>query len=315
MLPALAMGLTLGLLPQTSAAAPRSIADRISIDDCVDADRGEIVRLLEVELGALQSDAGAAGGDFSLRITCSDQPGMVQVVEQRGTATSTRLLNLSGLDAAARKARARELVLVIAELMRGGTEPPRAKPRPTPPAPKPAPPPKPERRWLELSLLGSAEKYSGGYSQLGLVGGIRWLPVGPLLLDARLGAHLAPTLHAAAGDVQARSGTLAFGVGLDLLPGEHAAGLALLSLLEGQWVFVEGHSHLPTSAGQSSNGWAWVLSVGPSAWLALGKRVRIVAEPALLLPIQSLSIEDRGRDVSRISDWGAAANLGVSFWP
>ena len=293
------------------ASSPGLGAERVnvSIDDCVDADRKEVLRLLEVELRAtIDADASSPEAPApDLFITCTAERDVVEVRDRARPSSRPRLLDLRALGAEARKARARELVLVIREMLETPDDaPPRRSPRPK------ATPLRTKRSLAELALLGGAEKYSGGHAQLGMTLGFRLTPLSLLVLEARAGARLSPTLHAPAGDIEARGLAGTLGVGISVFPSEGSAGLVLLTRLQADWVSIQGTSNLGGSVGQSANGWALALGLASSAWLALDRNWRLTLEPALLLPIQELAIVDRGRLVSSVSGLGAAASIGVA---
>jgi hypothetical protein len=296
------------------ASSPGNAAEpfKVSIDDCVDADRKEVLRLLEVELRAtIDTDAGASPPEApasDLFITCTAERDVVEVRDRGRPSSRPRLLDLRALGAEARKARARELVLVIREMLE---TPDDALPRRSPTPPKAAAPRK-ARSLAELALLGGIEKYSGGHAQLGATLGFRLAPLSLLVLEARAGARLSPALHAPAGDIAAKGLAGALGIGISVFPSEGSAGLVLLSRLQADWVSIQGTSNLDGSVGQSADGWALALGLASSAWLALGRNWRLTLEPALLLPIQELAIVDRGRPIASVSGLGAAANIGVA---
>jgi len=308
----LAMGFTqLGQVGVGDAAA------RISIDDCVDADREEIVRLLAIELAAGSAGAPAPRG---IVVTCTEQRDIVRLYDPENPQQSSRILDLSAWGVAARKARTRELSLVIAELLREPDNVPKksAPPRAEPPRLERArveraqPPRTSEQARVEIALLLGAEKYSGGHAQLGIGGGLRLGAPGPLVFDVRVGARGVQTVLAPAGEIHAVGFVSAMGVGVDLFPDTGKAGLAAMGRLELDWIFARGSvSGSSRATARSANGVALIGSIAASAWFSLSRRLRLVAEPALLLPIKPLSLEDRAADVSAISGIGAAAALGL----
>jgi hypothetical protein len=317
MTPALALALALSLLQVKAASAAQALPLELRVDDCVDVDREELLQLLSVEL----SGAGASGSTrnrgegLSIEVTCTPQPEIVRITERRGTQVSTRELDLRAAGQAARRARARELSLLIAESVKARDEPPRAGSSERRPAQRAAvrrAAAKPQP-WLELALLGAAEKYTGGYAQLGPTASARLLRLTPLLFEARLGARWAPDLQAPAGRVSTKGWLLSLGTGVDVLPRERAAGLALLARFECDWLFAQGLSDNVDSEGLSDSGQAYLLSLASSAWVRLGDGVRVVAEPALVLPIRALAFDDRGRTVGGLSGLGAAASVGLAL--
>jgi hypothetical protein len=106
---------------------------------------------------------------------------------------------------------------------------------------------------------------------------------------------------------------VALGAGVDVLPHERAAGLALLVRFECDWLFAAGTSRLPESQGLSDDGRAYVLSLASSAWLRLAEGLRVVAEPALVLPLRGLQFQDRDRTAFGLSGLGAAASVGLAL--
>ncbi len=303
------------LLTLASSVEHVGAALDLILDDCVDADRQEVVRLVEIELGGVAESAAAESAAAEsvrrLSITCTGEPDVVKVADPSRPEQSARLVDLRALGAAERKARARELALVIREVL--------DTPRPPLPAPVKAPPLAPAaskkrpRASAEVSLLAGAEKYSAGYAQLGPSLALRLTPLSRLVLELRVGARFAPQLRAAAGDVSAHGFIGSLGVGLNLLPTEASASLVLVGRVESNWIFIQGSSYNTDSVGQSANGFALIGSIASSASLALSPRLRIALEPALLVPIRGLVIDDRGRAVSSIAGIGAGTSLGLSL--
>ncbi len=312
MTPALALGLVLGLMQVKAASAAPALPLELHVDECVDVDREELLQLLSVELSSAGPPASgqSPAGNLSIEVTCTTQPEIVRITERSGGRARARELDLRAAGQAARRARARELSLLIAESVKAREEP---APRRATPRPVARRPPAQSRPWLELGLAGGAEKYSGGYAQLGPTASARLLGLSPLLLEARVGGRWAPALRAPAGEVSSRAWLLAAGAGVDVLPRERAAGLALLARLECDWLFAQGQSDVAESQGLSDAGQAYVLSLASSAWVRLGAGARIVAEPALVLPVRALVFQDRGRTVAGLSGLGAAASLGLSL--
>jgi hypothetical protein len=306
---------------QLAPAALHGDAPRITIDPCVEADRAELDRLVQVELATARASASSAGKAAppqgaqplaEIAVTCGAEPDIVYVHDRRTPHAKPRLLDLRAHGAVARKARARELSLVIAELLRDvqSDRSERAGPQPAPAARR-APRPSPPR--AELGLLATGEKYAGGYEQAGVLLHLHWLALRPLVLELRLGARAAPKLEAAAGEIASASFAGAAGAGLDALPREHRAGLRVLGRIELAWIHVQGESNSESTAGRRASGLAVLGSLASCAWIALGSRARLLAEPALLLPIRTLSINDRGASVARMAGLGGAASLGLAI--
>ncbi len=178
---------------------------------------------LVVVLEWFPADFGAPDEDGVVEDGASAFGVAVELVQKEANAVA-RLVDLRALGATERKARARELALVIREVL--------DTPRPPPPVKaallSPAAPKKRTRAAPEVSLFAGAEKYSAGYAQLGPSLGLRLTRLSRLVLELRVGARFAPQLRAAAGDVSAHGFIGSLGVGLNLLPTEASASLVLV---------------------------------------------------------------------------------------
>ncbi len=311
MLPALAVCLVLGATPPAELTEVSGGSSRIAIDACVDADHAEVLRLLEIELvGAFAK----ASGPREVGVSCTERPDVVRLFDPARPELGSRILDLTAWGVAARKARTRELALVIAEFVREAHHadvPAPVERHPTRDSratPDLAPAPR-----VEVALLSAAEKYAGGHAQIGLSAGVRVRSAFRLVWEARAGARTAETLRAQAGQISAKTLVGSVGVGVDVFPRERRAGLMAVGRLELDWVFISGspNDREPRSEGRSVNGMAWLGGVAASAWFSVSRNLRLLAEPALLIPIRPLSLEDRSLRVSAISGVGAAATLGL----
>lgn len=317
-------------VPNDSAALPR-----IAVDDCVDADRTEIIRLVEIELSqpgpesadGLGADASKIGNEatsLDIVVSCTAVPDLVSITDARDPTRPPRLLDLRAQTTAARRARARELALVIGEYVRArevsGYPPSPHRARvdvATPvgsvavgtrvPAGASGPPPV-----ARMTFLAGAAKYSGGLAQLGVTADIGWLLPHAWVIQGRVGAHAAPSVRAPDGKVTIATFAAAAAIGMDCFPTRKIAGLVALGRLELDWIAARGTANVAYSDGRARSGIAVTGNVALSPWLRLGKRTRLVAEPSLLVPLKSLSIEDRGSSIASLSGIGASFSMGFS---
>jgi hypothetical protein len=305
----------LRLIPATSGAVSTDPAPAaaigLTVDSCVDADREELRRLLEVEYRGPLVDADRIDRT-QVVVRCAEDRNEVRVLVPRRPKETVRTVDLTSLGPVAREAKTRELALVIAELVRSAeaSEPVPERVALPPAAEKAAPPPEPTR-WTQIGALFSAEKYSGGQAQMGPGLAVRFALTRYFNAEARVGARWAETLAAPDGQITSRGLEGGVGVGIDAFPSESRAGLLLLARAEVVWLQIQGNESGTTASGRSVTGLTVVAGAAPCAWIALTRSLRVLAEPAILVPIHRLDIEDQGLRVSSLAGVGVAATLGM----
>jgi hypothetical protein len=305
----------LRLTPATSGAASTDPAPAaaigLTVDSCVDADREELRRLLEVEYRGPLAEADRIDRTQVL-VRCTEDHNEVRVLVPRRPKETVRTVDLTSLGPVAREAKTRELALVIAELVRSAEA---SEPAPErvalPPAPeKPAPLPEPTR-WTQIGALFTAEKYSGGQAQMGPGMAARFALNRYFNAEVRAGARWAETLTVPDGEITSRGLEGGIGVGIDAFPNESRAGLLLTARAEVVWLQIQGNENGTTASGRSVTGLTVVAGAAPCAWIALTRSLRVLVEPTVLVPIHRLTIEDQGLRVSALDGVGVAATLGM----
>jgi len=283
----------------------------LTVDACVDADREELRRLLEVEYRGPLADPDRS--DLTqVVVRCTEERNEVRVLVPRRPKETVRTVDLSGPGAVAKGAKTRELALVIAELVRSAqASEPVVETIPAPRNPdKVAPLLSAPSHWTQVGALFTAEKYSGGQAQLGPGMAARFAVTRYFTTELRVGARWGETLSARDGYINSRGFVGGIGAGIDAFPDQNRAGLFLVARAEVEWLRVQGNDS-GAASGQSASGAAVVASAAPCGWIALGRSLRLLAEPAVLVPLHTLVIEDRGERVSSLSGVGVAATLGI----
>jgi hypothetical protein len=283
----------------------------LTVVACVDADREELRRLLEVEYRGPVGDAERT--DLTqVIVRCTEERNEVRVLVPRRPKETVRTVDLSGLGPVAKEAKTRELALVIAELVRSAqsaeavAETVTVQRVPEKVSPLPEPP-----RWTQVGALITAEKYSGGQAQLGPGMAARFAVTRYFTAELRVGARWAESLGATDGYITSRGFVGGIGVGIDAFPHESRAGLLLMARAEVEWLRIQGTDESGSVSGRTASGAAFVAGAAPCGWIRLGRSLRVLAEPALLVPIHPLVIEDQGERVSALAGVGVAATLGI----
>jgi hypothetical protein len=302
------------------AAAPASVAVAVdpdlgppvglTIDECVDADRDELRRLLEVEYRGRLAD-GARNDATQVVVQCTEGSNQVRLSVAGRPREIVRTVDLSSLGPVAREAKTRELVLVIAELVRSVEVPePVSEPITVPRVPEKAPLLSERSGGTQIGALFTAEKYSGGQSQVGPGLAARFALTRYFTAELRVGARWAESVGAPDGTITGRGFVGGAGVGVDAFPGHARAGLVVMARAEVEWLRIQGIDG-ETAEGRAASGAAVIASAAPCGWIALGPSLRVLAEPALLVPIHTLLVEDQGQRASALAGVGVAATLGV----
>src|SRR5216683_6309059 len=125
----------------------------LTVVDCVDADRDELRRLLEVEYRGPLAD-GERTDLTQVIVRCTEERNEVRVLVPRRPKETVRTVDLSGLGAVAKEAKTRELALVIAELVRSAqASEPIVETVPAPRSPDKAPLLQVPSRWTQVGAL------------------------------------------------------------------------------------------------------------------------------------------------------------------
>jgi hypothetical protein len=224
---------------------------------------------------------------------------------------------VGGSDPAAQEARARELALALAEVVRRLelTHPPGSPPTPSRPAPPPAPPPAPAAsapgRW-QLGLLGELEHFNGGQTLWGadvLVGA----RVGRFVLgELRAGFRRGEDLDAPWVRVTASAATASAAVGLNLWSGRQRVGLALMARAQGYLFEFQSDPAGPSNAG-TARALAFVLATEPRIFVAVTRHLSLAMGAAAGTTVHGILLELQGTVSRSLTGLFLSANLGVVF--
>jgi len=298
----------------------------LELAPCVEADEGTVRAVMELELG----DARAQGtrDAISVHVTCADKGQEIRVEPWASLgAEGTRIIQLpaSGdLKPAAREARARELALAIAELIRRleTTHPLRPEPAPAPralpaiaapiviaPPASPAPPAGPKRGW-RLGVLASFDYFGGGGVLVGgdatvasLVG--RWI-----LVELRAGGRVAGAMPLPSGRLTARAGTISAAVGPDLSSIRRRMAFSFLFRAQGYLVQFRSESS-DEGTGRTSILGAFVVAAEPRIAVAVTRRVSLTADAALGVALHGILVRVQGTESKSLSGVTASGSLGA----
>ncbi len=290
----------------------------LTIDPCVQVDAEEVRRLASIELTGWSADRSPA--ELDVTVSCADGVQQVRLVDRARDRITVRSIDLGATEVFDRDAKARELSLVIAELLRravaerAAEERPPPKPlAPPPPAPRPQPIPTPHSgHWTgELGISGVVVGWTGGEVWFGADAGGR-LHLGRFLIaEAQVGARTTRTVDLAVGTIEGVGFAGRVGLAVDVTPGFHGAGLALGASLGGdviRYVAVDrddaeyggGRAGAVSAAGTATG---FVNIAGP---LCLTLRTSVGG------PLHSIAIRNNGGLVSGARGVLVAGSLGVT---
>lgn len=298
----------------------------LELDPCVDADADAVRAVMALELG--DARAQDARDSISVRVRCVDDGQEIRVEPWASLGQEgTRIIQLPASGEpkpAAREARARELALAIAELIRRleTTHPLRPEPTPPPralpaiaapiiiaPPALPAPPVDPKRQW-RLGVVSSFDDFGGGRTLVGgdatvasLVG--RWI-----LVELRAGGRVAGDLPLPLGRLTARAGTISAAAGLDLSSIRRRVAFAFLFRAQGY--LVQFRSEFSNEGkGQISIMGAFVVAGAPRIAVAVTRRVSLTADAALGVALHGILVRVQGTERRSLSGVTASGSLGA----
>jgi hypothetical protein len=315
----------------------------LSIDPCVEVDEEQVRRLVELELGAsaepgrervqepMQEPMQERMGDsVAVTVGCVNRVQEVRVEDSMGRPPLVRNIDLRALEPAGRDARSRELALAIAELVRRRgvaldekkTPPPPAPPVPTPtevskspqsPASSAAYQASPAQagRWrLEAGALGTLDRFSGGQDQIGADLILRIHMGSWIVAQVRIGDREIASLTVPNGQLHARAfvGGLALGVRLGSAGGK--VGFAVLGSLQGQVLRFRAESDGGAMVHQADLA-ALIAGVGPVAWIAVGRRLSLIADAGVGRALHGITVRSQGASSASPSGLVLSGGLGV----
>jgi hypothetical protein len=294
----------------------------ITIDPCVDVDLEEVRRLAAIELSTSVSDGATR---LEVEVACTDEAQELRVRDRASGHLATRSIDLDAHLETDRDAKARELALAIAELVRRAvldSESDARAPAPRAPPPAEPSPPRPDERapraaadrrpWRgELGLMGAGSRWSGGEVLFGVdvAGRIRlghWL-----IADVRLGGRKTRTLVLRSGTLDAAGVAGAIGVSVDLMPRVSGIGVALGLRLGGDWLRYSAVDAAGTAYGGRDAG-AVSASGTATAFVTVSGPVCLTADASAGTALHSIAVRDNGQAVSGVRGVLLAGAVGLS---
>ena len=218
-------------------------------------------------------------------------------------------------DTAAREARARELAVAIAELVRRLHNHASVRPEPPPPPPirvAPAPPPEQPRSPRHIGVVSSFDYFMGG--QL-LIGGEVTLSVALgryMLADVSAGVRTTGNQALPSGRLATRAGTAAIGLGPNLGSVWRLVGVALLFRARGYLVEYRA-APANDGAARAARFGAVFLAAEPRLSLRLSRRISLLVSAAVELPVHGIIVRAQGVETASISGLALTAGLGAAM--
>lgn len=292
----------------------------LTIDPCVQVDPEEVRRLASIELASWS--AARSPTELEVAVSCRDGLQEVQLLDRaRGTAT-VRSIDLGATELTDRAAKARELALVIAELLRRAAterapEPAPERPKPPPVVPPPVDPeparaePLP-RRWRgEVGVSGLVARWTAGELWFGVDAAAR-IHLGRYIIgELQVGGRSSRAVELNVGTIAANGIGGRVGLAVDVTPGMRRVGLAFGASLGGDWL---RYSAVDANELEYGGGNAGALSAAGTATAFL-----VLADPFCLTfravaggALHAISIENNGESVSGARGALFAGAVGVA---
>jgi hypothetical protein len=314
----LALALALVALPDEAVVDAPGDAPLLDVDPCVDVDAAEVRRLLELELSDVRARDQSAAVAVAVRCTPGGQEIRVEPWASLGQ-DGIRTIELppqAERDTAAREARARELAVAIAELVRRLHDHAFVRPEPPPPPPPirvaPTPPPEQPRSPRHIGVMSSFDYFMGG--QL-LIGGEVTLSVALgryMLADVSAGVRTTGDQAVPSGRLATRAGTAAIALGPNLGSLWRLVGVALLFRARGYLVEYRA-APANDGAARTARFGALFLAAEPRVSLRLSRRMSLLLSAAVELPAHGIIVRAQGVETASISGLALAAGLGAAM--
>ncbi len=304
------------LLLATGAEA--ALPPPITIDPCVQVDTEEVRRLVEIELGTWHGRTALERLDVA--VACAAEGQEVRLTDRARGRVTVRGIDLSASGGKDRDAKARELALAIAELIRrvdleqasepsapSVAPPPEPTPLEEPARVEPAPP-----SWrVEVGAHAIASGWTGGELLFGadLSGRVH---LGRFLIaELELGGRKTRSTALASGKLSGYGLASGVGLALDATPGWRRAGVSFGARLGGDWLRYTAVSGAGASYG---GGDAGVVSVAgtTTAFVALSGPFSATFRAAVGGALHSIQIRDNGRAISGARGMMLSSALGVA---
>jgi hypothetical protein len=300
----------------------------IRIDPCVQVDGEEVRRVTAIELSGSRPQRSLA--ELEVDVACRNGVEEIQLIDRVRARITVRSIDLRtrgdadlGAPAAeARDAKARELALAIAELLRrtegeSALGVPTARVAPSPGADPGAAgsssgEPRPLR--LELDVAGVLEHFTAGETLFGADLSGRLHVASWLIAELRLGGRKTKPVALERGAIDGHGVTAAAGLALDLTPGMHRAGVALGARLGGSWLrYAASQGRATAFAGKDAA--AATLAGTATGFVMLTRDFCVVADASVGTALHAIVIRENDRRLSGMRGvfMSSAIGLGAHF--
>lgn len=294
----------------------------IAIDPCVEVDVEEVRRLAAIELENVGEKTAVSGLEVSVACTTGGQE--LRVTHTPSGRKTARSIELNASLETDRDAKARELALAIAELVRRVEIEAEPEPRPPPPRPPPRPsapqraagqrgaPSNLARPWhAELGLAFAVARWTGGETLLGIDATGRFRLGGRLMADLRLGGRRTRPITLRSGTLDASGMAAAVGLAVDVAPSQQGFGLAVGARVGGSWLRYSAVDRAGAAYGGRDAG-ALSAGAGATAFVEVATPVCVTADVGAGGALHSVAIRDNARAVSGMKGVLLSGSLGVS---
>jgi hypothetical protein len=284
----------------------------IRIDPCVEVDAEEVRRLAAIELGGWTPRT--SHGALEVVVACSGDGQELRLTDRERARVTVRGIDLGAREAGAteeptaeaRDAKARELALAIAELVRRTDAEPVAPVPSAPRVPEPVAAPlhaeEPTLEWpdawrLELAAAAVLVHWTGGETLFGadMTGRVRvarWL-----IAELRLGGRKTRPLDLEQGSIDGHGVAAAGGLAVDATPGLRRVGLSFGGRVAADWLRYAARDR--GDAGFASKDAAGAnLAATATAFVVLSDAWCVTADASFGTALHSIVIRENGQRLS-----------------
>jgi hypothetical protein len=297
------------------AEAPAQQPPAITIDPCIEVDADEVRRLTAMELRTWRFRTPPE--TLEVQALCEADLEQLRLINRANSEVTVRSIDLS---APAGDAKARELALAIAELLRradlaAAPEEPAVPPPPPPPPPPvvlPAPiVPSPEPWRLEMGAAAVVAGWSGGEVLLGADATGRVRAGSWLIAELRFGGRKTRTIELERGSMDALGVAGAAGLSFDLTPHFREAGVSLGGRLGADWL---RYAMVDDEGSVVGGRDATLVSLAGVAtgFVALSSALCLTGEAAVGGALHSVAVRENGELVSAASGLLLSGAVGLS---